>query len=202
MLSDREGHASHLEILEMIHAVEPISKVLEYGCGRYSTPWFVENCDYVRSVELAQKWLDIAAEQIVVKKAIWKPEACSTEYDSLLEVCKEKWSVALIDGARYYDRHAVAQCLISTGAVRTVICHDAERCEYLWNTIALPNQYYALRIEGAQPWTLIISTDDRWLSVFGKKYRCSLYRNTEEFLHMSYPAILSFEEQQRLKNGK
>jgi len=47
----KDKFASHLPLLELLNVLSPYNNVLEFGCGLYSTKYFVEHCKKCLSIE-------------------------------------------------------------------------------------------------------------------------------------------------------
>lgn len=54
---------SHLHLLKKLFAQDEIKSVIEFGGGNFSTPFFVDNCDRVLSVEHDSKWAEMMKEK-------------------------------------------------------------------------------------------------------------------------------------------
>jgi hypothetical protein len=64
-MSRESKYASHLPVLKMLYEIRPYNNVLEFGCGNYSTKYFVENCNHVTSIEnMDEKWYDKIKNEI------------------------------------------------------------------------------------------------------------------------------------------
>ena len=51
-----DAYASHLPVLTALINTDKPKRVLEFGAGLYSTPLFLEKCEYVVSVEKNADW--------------------------------------------------------------------------------------------------------------------------------------------------
>ena len=91
-------YATHLPILEAIYDVFKFQKVFEFGCGYYSTSFFVEHCNEIESVEMQHKmWYDEISENIKSEKL--KLYCLLGEVDAIeLLKTKGKYDLILIDG--------------------------------------------------------------------------------------------------------
>lgn len=61
--------STHLPVLKDIFDFRPIKSVFEFGCGLYSTKFFVDNAEQVYSVEMQSKrWFDKIKSEIASPK--------------------------------------------------------------------------------------------------------------------------------------
>lgn len=62
-------HTSHLPVLELIFKYANIKNVFEYGCGSFSTKFFVDHAPSVTSVEMNKKtWYEKVKSEIISDK--------------------------------------------------------------------------------------------------------------------------------------
>lgn len=136
-----DNYASHLLVLEKMCDAFPIKRVLEFGVGSYSTPFFARRCQAVTSVEQeSREWYERMKAQI--KFPNWH---CIFEPDPRvvfrhLDADDPKPDMVFSDGA------ARTRCLVANLAlernVHFVVFHDAEKIWYYrWNLLNIPDNY-------------------------------------------------------------
>jgi hypothetical protein len=68
LIIPKRKYASHLSTLEIIFAHSNIKDVFEYGCGRYSTKFFIDHANTVTSVEMHhEKWSNRVKKGIALR---------------------------------------------------------------------------------------------------------------------------------------
>lgn len=61
--------SSHLPVLKLLYSIKPFKNVLEFGCGNYSTKYFLEVCDHVTSIEnMSLEWFNKINSEITSSK--------------------------------------------------------------------------------------------------------------------------------------
>ncbi|MHC4535059.1 MAG: hypothetical protein ACYS6K_14015 [Planctomycetota bacterium] len=136
-----DNYASHLPIFEQVFAAFEINKVLEFGLGKFSTPFFVNNAEFVVSVEQESKeWYEEIKARI--NSPNWNPvfqpdpKVVFEQFDAN----NQKPDLVFSDGA------AESRCLVANLAmernVPVVVLHDAEKVwHYQWNLLCIPANY-------------------------------------------------------------
>jgi len=116
----------HLLVFEKLLASFPITYVLEFGMGRYSTPFFVERCRSVVSVEQEDRArYDETVAQ--VKSARWEPffECNPATVFEHFEKQSRKFDLVFSDGVPQ-TRSMIANLAMRKG-IPFVVLHDAEK---------------------------------------------------------------------------
>lgn len=136
-----DNYASHLPIFEKVFATFEIKKVLEFGLGKFSTPFFVNHAELVVSVEQESKeWYERMKAQI--NSPNWHiifqpdPKLVFEQFDA----DNQKPDLVFSDGA------PKTRCLVANQAMQrnvpVVVLHDAEKVWfYQWNLLCIPANY-------------------------------------------------------------
>lgn len=116
-----DNYASHLHIFEKVFATFEIKKVLEFGLGKFSTPFFANHAELVVSVEQESKeWYERIKAQI--NSANWHPvfQADPQIVFEQFDAKNENFDLVFSDGA------AKTRCLAANLAmernVPVVVC--------------------------------------------------------------------------------
>ncbi|MCP4607606.1 MAG: hypothetical protein GY845_02665 [Planctomycetes bacterium] len=136
-----DNYASHLPIFEAVFATFEIKKVLEFGLGKFSSPFFADHAEVVVSVEQESKeWYEEMKAQI--NSANWNPvfqpdpQVVFDQFDAK----NQKADLVFSDGAAQ-TRTLVANLAMERN-VPVVILHDAEKVwHYQWNLLRIPANY-------------------------------------------------------------
>lgn len=136
-----DNYSTHLLIFEKAFETFEINKVLEFGMGKFSTPFLVDHAKLVVSVEQeSREWYEVMTTQI--NSSNWKPvfqpdpQIIFEQFDTH----NEKFDLVFSDGA------AGTRCLVANLAmernVPVVMLHDAEKVwHYRWNLLRIPPDY-------------------------------------------------------------
>lgn len=159
-----DNYASHLPIFEKVFAIFEIKKVLEFGLGRFSTPFFVDHAEVVASVEQESKeWYERIKAQIHSGNwhAIFQPDprAVFEQFDAN----NQHFDLVFSDGA------AETRCLVANLAmernVPMVVLHDTEKIWYYrWNLLSIPANYSRFNFrcrKGANKVTTILTNNNQ-----------------------------------------
>ena len=135
------NYSSHLLIFERVFETFEIKRALEFGIGKFSTPFLVKNAKMVVSVEQESKeWYETIKKQI--NSSSWNhifqpdPQVVFEKFDAL----NENFDLVFSDGA------VKTRCLVANLAmernVPVVVLHDAEKVWfYQWNLLRIPADY-------------------------------------------------------------
>ena len=143
-------HTSHLPVLELIFKHSNIKDVFEYGCGDYSTKFFVDHAQAVTSVEMNKKaWYEkvksnIASDNLNIMFIDGGP--ASIEY---FKSTDKVWDLVFVDG----DRVSRKDCVINAfGKAEIIAVHDIhltwKRCIHRgWKNIVVPDIYKIITMD-------------------------------------------------------
>ena len=135
---DMTGYGSHLPLLDLVFKSFKIEKVIEFGCGLYSTKFFKSKANELISIEmqeLAWAW-DISRQLDINVFTCIGP----SNYKSL----KIDWrcDLAFIDG------HAESrpECVnFMFGKAKIIVAHDYQQAKfYGWHRINKPEDYHTM----------------------------------------------------------
>jgi hypothetical protein len=155
-----DGYGSHIRVFEKIFESLPVSTVLEFGMGLYSTPFFATHCDFVVSVEQeSRQWYDETVAKI--KSPNWRhiyeadPEAVFNHFDNN----GTKFDLVFSDGMAG-TRYVVANLALQK-KVPIIVLHDTEKVSYYrWYLLEMPGEYcrYDFRLcDGSNKVTTILT---------------------------------------------
>jgi hypothetical protein len=136
-----DNFSSHLPIFEKLFATFEIKKVLEFGPGKFSTPFFVKYAEVVVSVEQENKeFYEIIKNRInsANKHVIFQPDP-QTVFEQF-DANNQKFDLVFSDGAA--ETRCLAANLAMERNVPIVVLHDAEKVwHYQWNLLSIPANY-------------------------------------------------------------
>jgi hypothetical protein len=152
-----DPYASHLPILEAILRRRGRFKtVLEFGMGFFSTPFFVQNSDYVTSVETESKdWYRTITgqNQSTNLNAILR---IGPETDLFPDLFGRSWDLVFCDGAAN-TRAAVAEK--AQGSTSVVVCHDSSARGDRYDMVSLADGWVWVDVMDHVPWTAVETND-------------------------------------------
>lgn len=106
-----EAFASHLPILIGLAGILRVRKVLELGCGTFSTPTLLSrrcfpHLEKLDSLETERTWIEKAAE-IVGRDPRWTPTAVGGSMASCIpDLNLENYDLVLVDDSHSYEERA------------------------------------------------------------------------------------------------
>lgn len=153
--ADLVSTASHLPALELFVKEFGVKKVLEFGMGMYSTPFFVDNCEAVTSIEMqTPEWFERMTQELGDRDN-WTPYLMLSQEEGKrvvrdlacewLDETNEKYDLALVDG-HAWTRVNVAHRLMTKERSPIIVLHDTEPTDeiektYRWSKLYVPPEY-------------------------------------------------------------
>ena len=115
-MSKESKYASHLPVLKLIYSLRNYYNVLEFGCGNYSTKYFIYNCKNVTSIEMQnEQWFNKIKTE-VNDNTFYMPKKEGVEW---LKNTKDIYDLILVDGINRVD------CInASFGRTDIIVLHD------------------------------------------------------------------------------
>ena len=162
-----DPYSSHLPILEAIYHLVPIDSVFEYGCGRFSTPFFASNSKAVVSVEMQDvAWYTTMSEELKSYPNLTLMESLGAwPALELYRALDRRWDLVFVDG------HADSRwnCInLATLNCDIIVAHDTESPGYGWSHVLLPPNYVEIRFKEHHPWTSVWTCNKLLKSHFAK----------------------------------
>jgi len=117
-MSKEEEYATHLPILKDIYTLAKFKNIFEFGCGNYSTKFFLEVCDKLTSIENFDKsWYDKIKQEIVSDKFTILYSAGTSAIGHLKD--DDQYDLIFVDSG-----HRQACMNASFGHAPIIIVHD------------------------------------------------------------------------------
>ncbi|MFZ2146300.1 MAG: hypothetical protein WAV28_03695 [Sedimentisphaerales bacterium] len=159
-----DNYGSHLRVFEKVFATFETKKVLEFGLGQFSTPFFVNHAEVVVSVEQESKeWYERIKDRI--DSGNWHPifQLDPRVVFEQFDANNQHFDLVFSDGA------AETRCLVANLAmernVPMVILHDTEKVWYYqWNLLSIPANYSRFNFcyrKGANKVTTILANSNQ-----------------------------------------
>jgi hypothetical protein len=154
-----DPYRTHIPVLETIFKTKNINSVLEFGMGYNSTPFFLERCKNVTSIEMQQKeWFDKITSEYSKTYKDWKHHLSIGPFAafSLQEVMTQNYDLVFVDG----HGDSRPECINAFfNKAEIIVAHDAEEPGYRWNLVNKPDNYNQYLFARLNPFTLIYSKD-------------------------------------------
>lgn len=156
--SRQRKHSSHLPVLELLFKYSKINDVFEYGCGVYSTNFFVEHAKTVTSIEMnKQIWYDKISKEIQsdkLKLLFIDDGEKSIEY---FKSTNKIYDLVFVDGDSKFRKDCAYG---SFGLAETIAVHDVnltwKRWKHKgWSVEDVPHPYKAISMNIACPSTTV-----------------------------------------------
>jgi hypothetical protein len=158
------GFGSHLAILQEIFKLKKINSVLEFGCGDYSTDFFINNCEKVTSIEMqTQEWFNKVSDKYK-NKSNWKGILCIGRFE-FQKLKYEKVDLCFVDG---HGDSRPEQINIIQPYTNIIVAHDTETWTYHWERIMFFKPMHAFKHTKLQPHTTIWSIDESLIKEISK----------------------------------
>lgn len=161
-----DGVGSHLPLLEEIFKLKKIESVIEFGCGDFSTTFFVQNCPNVTSIEMqTEEWYRKISNQF--KDAPnWKGVLCLGPHEfSKLNIYK-KVDLCFVDG-HGDSRPDVINFM--QPYTNIFVAHDTETFTYYWGRIRFFKKMYEFQYKRHKPYSTIWSSDPLLIEELSKR---------------------------------
>lgn len=130
-----DPYGSHLPILERL--VPAGSRAIEFGCGLHSTPFLVQRCSYVMSIEMqSEEWFHKVQDHLIktIPGVNHSGRLALGPWAFLaIPLPPEPFDVAFVDG-HGKSRFGVVNYLMRIG-VPLIIAHDTEAKQYHWDRV-------------------------------------------------------------------
>ncbi|MHC4618642.1 MAG: hypothetical protein ACYTEQ_12920 [Planctomycetota bacterium] len=193
-----DNYSSHLFVFEKIFGFFEIRNVLEFGMGKYSTPFFVEHCESVTSVEQeSQEWYERMTGEI--NSPNWHhifqpdPRVLFEEFDA----ANQRFDLVFSDGAA--QTRSLAANLAMERNVPWVVLHDTEKVWYYrWNLLEIPLNYSRFNFRhrrGCQKVTTILANDhasvlEEWVIAEHDRILLAYSSPSQPVFHLDYASLL------------
>lgn len=157
MGSERK-YKSHLPVLKLIFDFVNIKNVFEYGCGKYSTRFFVNNSMSVTSVEMQHlEWYEKIKKEIVSDKLELLCKIGETDAIEYFKTKNYQYDLIFVDGI------ARENCVRSAfRKTEIIVIHDISliRWDQKWkDLVKIPENYYVIIMTIAFPHTSVITSN-------------------------------------------
>lgn len=149
------GYGSHIEpLLFIFNNIPKPRKAVELGMGNYSTPFLLENCDILLSVEMQEESWFNETRNTYSNHTRWISALDLTE-DAYLRINLEDVSFALSDGHGSTRPEAVTHFM--KHGVETIVAHDTESTWYGWERIPVEveRDYFKYMFTKIAPYTTV-----------------------------------------------
>ena len=155
-------HASHLPVLELLFQHAQIKNVFEYGCGNFSTNFFITHAESVTSVEMNKiRWYEeiknnLASDKLTI---LFKQGQEAIDYFNGLD---KKFDLVFIDG----DGRSRKDCTQNTMKKSDIIAvHDIDLTWRRWRNrgwlkLEVPDNYKIITMNLDYPAVTIYTTND------------------------------------------
>jgi len=161
-----DGFGSHLPLLEEIFKLKKINSVLEFGCGDFSTDFFIKNCPEVVSVEMqTEEWFFKISDRYK-NFPNWKGYL-SLGPQSFRELnIYKKVDLCLADG--HGDSRPDTINFIQS-FTDIILAHDTETFTYYWGRIMFFKKIHEFQFKKFRPYTTVWSTDEEFINELAKR---------------------------------
>lgn len=164
-------YASHLPLLKNLKTLTDYQTVLEFGCGLYSTKFFVENCKQVWSVEnMHEDWASEVRSKIKGSNVIYLKGLEAVES---FRHSKANYDLIFVDGTNRQE------CVnVSFGRTPLIVVHDLgfKQIKTGWLRSVKKNDYKLFVTYYANPPTALFANDSELINKLDKKIYMEVVR--------------------------
>lgn len=146
---------THLPVLKKLFQITEINTVLEFGTGIHSTPFFIEKCKKVTSIEMQSKsWFDKVSNQF--KDPKFRPILKLGPYAYKELHLESFYDLIFVDG------HGESRWDVTNNSfekTNIIVIHDTQEKSYNWNKINKPENWIRKDIKDFSVWTTVLTNN-------------------------------------------
>ncbi len=160
-----DRYASHLPLLKKVFELKTINKVLEFGCGEYSTGFFINNSKEVIFIEMqSEEWFNKISDQYKEYSNVKGILSLGAHSFKNLNIFT-KIDLCFVDG----HGDSRPDCINFIQPYTDIImAHDTETYSYGWNRISFFKKMYSFQYKNMEPFTTIWSSDAEFIETLKK----------------------------------
>ena len=153
-----ESWATHLPVLHTVFEWCNIENVFEFGSGFGSTPFFIDKCKKVHSVEMQSEiWFEKINEKFKdCKNFFYEKSIGPTSGINILKNGDEWYDLVFVDGHGDSRWDCINNSFSKTNLI---IAHDVETISYNWNLVNKPKGWSYYCYKQQNPYTGIYYKD-------------------------------------------
>ena len=155
-----DPYSTHLPTLTAILDAVEIKSVIEFGCGRYSTPLFADRgIDLISVEQQSDAFFKIMEDMYAETKnvCIMYLPGCLRAIEFLSGVDLPGVDLILVDGEQN-SRPGLVQAGFDKADI--IVGHDTEDGRYRWDTVKPPKGWTVIDIETSKPFTRVWTKTD------------------------------------------
>ena len=165
MIEKINGYGSHLPVFEEIFKIKEIKSLVEFGCGDFSTDYFIKNCPDVTSIEMqSQEWFDKIHNKFKDSSS-WKGILCLGPFE-FQNLSFKKIDLAFVDGHGDSRPEQINKIHPYTNII---VAHDTETYSYRWERIMFFREFHKFEYTELRPYTTVWSTDKTFIEELRSK---------------------------------
>jgi len=159
----RDPYATHLPVLIGIRQLFKIRRVLELGCGKYSTPTFLDKAIFpdleaLHTVETDSKWSNEIEKFVGSDSRLCLILAEKPMKDAVDNINFDHYDLIFVDDSTYVEERVETIRVLSSrcSSLNVVVIHDYENKEY---QIAASKFSHQFKFDMLNPYTGIVWND-------------------------------------------
>ena len=152
-----DAYSTHIPVFEKLFATKKFSRILEFGLGFGSTPFLLEHCDHLTSIEMQSKeWYEKVHLELK-NNPKWESHMAIGPYEfQRLGLAEESYDLVFVDGHGDSRPEIINRFF---GKCNTIITHDFETESYRWYLIQQPQEYARYVYTNLNPYTALFTKD-------------------------------------------
>ncbi len=159
-----DKYSTHIPVFEKLFAVKNFPRILEFGLGFGSTPFLLQNCEHLTSVEMQSKdWYE-KVYQSLKDNSKWEAHLAvgPNEFEKL-GISDLGYDLVFVDGHGDSRPEVINRFF---GKCSTIVTHDYETPSYRWHLIQKPKDYFEFVYSGIVPYTAVFTNDPVLIGAF------------------------------------
>lgn len=159
-----DAYSTHIPVFEKLFATKKFSRILEFGLGFGSTPFLLEHCDHLTSIEMQSKeWYEKVHLELK-NNPKWESHVAIGPFEfQKLGIAEESYDLVFVDGHGDSRPEIINRFF---GKCNTIVTHDFETASYRWHLIKKPSEYEEFVHTALNPYTAIFTKDQQVKDVF------------------------------------
>ena len=153
------GYSSHLEILDFVFKNVKVKTVFEFGCGLYSTNFFVDNAKKVTSVEMqSEDWYNKVKSEIKSRKLDISYKPGPQDAITSFVASDKKYDLVFVDG---HEASRIDCVNASFDKATTMVIHDTNDffIRHMFRAINFKNDFQFINIRKNYPATGVFTNN-------------------------------------------
>lgn len=165
-ISRQRKYGSHLPVMELLFKYSDIKNVFEYGCGLYSTKFFIGHALSITSIEMQnKKWYDKIKKELISDKLNLQCMVGNEDAISYFNSTTAKYDFVFVDGI---ERQKCVMAAIGRSDIIAVHDIGLRAMKKEWHLVKVPENYGIIIMGIDYPSTTVFTSNKNLFNNLGK----------------------------------